>query len=458
VAIILKVGRPSIQVCNGEFVTPVGWEDLDRHRTQIRTSIDAVGLLRVHGDPLLEWVGTAFLVGPGLVMTGGSGPATLLTAAFGIGPRFDEGKSLSVSFLNDAVDAPGIELKVTSAAFVHPCYDVALLKVEPPNQTSDRRSPPPRKPSSVGLEQMVKPTASQGVGASDEKVDAREPPQLPAPLTLAAAPPEPLFGRKVVVIGFPARDARNDPELTKKVFGDAFAVKAVQPGTLRGLAPLELPQHGNPGLSWDKLGALNLTHDCSTLGGNSGSPVVDLETGHVLGIHYAGRFLQENLAVPAWELARDPHVRRHGILFNNDPPWLSLWEELAWRSKSPEAEPLKSRMPPAPPRERSQILSADKLRDIHRLLIQAGFGDRDKVKTLFVGMNYQFVASLPGDGSPADRLILILDVLNRAAKLPDPDNELPFEAVLQNAVHTAMLRPELQELQRYLNEVRESAK
>ena len=38
-------------------------------------------------------------------------------------------------------------------------------------------------------------------------------------------------------------------------------------------------------------------HDCSTLGGNSGSVVLDLETGQAVGLHFAGRFLEANYAV-----------------------------------------------------------------------------------------------------------------------------------------------------------------
>jgi len=40
-----------------------------------------------------------------------------------------------------------------------------------------------------------------------------------------------------------------------------------------------------------------LFHDCSTLGGNSGSPVFQLETGRVIGIHRSGFFMYRNEAV-----------------------------------------------------------------------------------------------------------------------------------------------------------------
>jgi phosphatidylserine/phosphatidylglycerophosphate/cardiolipin synthase-like enzyme len=44
------------------------------------------------------------------------------------------------------------------------------------------------------------------------------------------------------------------------------------------------------------------THDCTTLGGNSGSVLVDMLTGKVVGLHFAGIYKEANLAVPASEL------------------------------------------------------------------------------------------------------------------------------------------------------------
>ena len=48
-----------------------------------------------------------------------------------------------------------------------------------------------------------------------------------------------------------------------------------------------------------RVSSRELQHDCSTLGGNSGSVVLDLESGEAVGLHFAGRFLVANFAVPA---------------------------------------------------------------------------------------------------------------------------------------------------------------
>ena len=49
-------------------------------------------------------------------------------------------------------------------------------------------------------------------------------------------------------------------------------------------------------------------HDCSTLGGNSGSCVVDLDSEQVIGLHFQGTYLDANWAVTLAKLATDPLI------------------------------------------------------------------------------------------------------------------------------------------------------
>jgi V8-like Glu-specific endopeptidase len=56
-------------------------------------------------------------------------------------------------------------------------------------------------------------------------------------------------------------------------------------------------------------------HDCSTLGGNSGSCVVDLNTHRVLGLHFGGYYLRYNQAVALWAIKDDPIIRRAKLNF-----------------------------------------------------------------------------------------------------------------------------------------------
>jgi hypothetical protein len=86
----------------------------------------------------------------------------------------------------------------------------------------------------------------------------------------------------VVTIGYPARDPRvPDQDMVRRIFGDVYEKKRLAPGQIMNVTEEELE------------------HDCSTLGGNSGSAVVSLATGAAVGLHFSGLFLQANFAVPA---------------------------------------------------------------------------------------------------------------------------------------------------------------
>jgi S1-C subfamily serine protease len=86
-------------------------------------------------------------------------------------------------------------------------------------------------------------------------------------------------GSRIAAIGYPQDDPRS-PVFRDVIFQNRYGVKRGAPGEVRGL------------------GMNAVYHDCSTLGGNSGSPLVDLETGKVVGIHRDGPlFLFRNEAV-----------------------------------------------------------------------------------------------------------------------------------------------------------------
>jgi V8-like Glu-specific endopeptidase len=58
-------------------------------------------------------------------------------------------------------------------------------------------------------------------------------------------------------------------------------------------------------------------HDCSKLGGNSGSCVIDLETNQVIGLHFGGRYLGRNSAVALWELRDDRLLKKGRVNFTS---------------------------------------------------------------------------------------------------------------------------------------------
>ena len=100
----------------------------------------------------------------------------------------------------------------------------------------------------------------------------------PIPLLGAA----PVVDHFVAVVGYPARDdSFPDQALMEQIFGDVFDKKRLAPGQILHVSPKEIE------------------HDCTTLGGNSGSVVLDLETGQAIGLHFAGRVFTANFAVAA---------------------------------------------------------------------------------------------------------------------------------------------------------------
>lgn len=106
----------------------------------------------------------------------------------------------------------------------------------------------------------------------------------PVPLHLeldpAEAPPPP--GRFVAAVGYPKKEVSvaHAAEL-ERIFNGVFDMKRVAPGRI---VP---PENGS------------VKHDCSVLTGNSGAPIVDLETGKVVALHFAGSFPGHGFAVPA---------------------------------------------------------------------------------------------------------------------------------------------------------------
>jgi len=101
---------------------------------------------------------------------------------------------------------------------------------------------------------------------------------MPDPVPLA--PREATSEEIVALIGFPAFDSRNDRSAMDEYFRDLYDVKRFAPGKIK-----DRPQ-----------GAI-LSHDCTSLGGNSGSPLLSLDQKGAVGLHFAGVYGVENSAV-----------------------------------------------------------------------------------------------------------------------------------------------------------------
>ena len=285
-AIIIPDKRPAFEIVNGDFVADHElWRDLTGDANihgQLRKAIPAVGRIELPGQTQIPYGGTGFVVGHGLLMTNRHVAEIF---ASGLGDRrisFRSGWRAAVDFKAEYDQPDGPDFEVRAVRMIHPWWDMALLEV-------------PDLPATI------------------------------APLRMAVRDARDLARTRIAVIGYPARDPlRNDPAVQDKLFDRVFRVKRLQPGEIAG------------GKATSSFGHMvqAATHDCSTLGGNSGSAIIDLATGEVLGLHFGGRYLDTNYAVPAIELARDARVVDAGVKLAGAipsgpaPAWLGAWRTL----------------------------------------------------------------------------------------------------------------------------------
>jgi endonuclease G len=280
-AIILPGLRPVGDIDGDKFVLPDAGEFVDyvndaNIKERLERAIASVGCIVLPGHPSLPYAGTGVVVGDDLVMTNRH-VAQIFCSGLGT-------KGLSfVSDYRTAIDphreteSAGGQPKtfpVAEVVMIHPYWDMALLRVR-------------------GLE-MPK---------------------------VKLVPIDPAGGRRrIAVVGYPAFDPRSPTDVQMNVFHSHFNVKRIAPGYLNNVS--SIPSFENT--------VAAATHDASTLGGNSGSAVIDVDTGYVIALHFAGLYQKTNYAVPAAALARDARVVDLGVSFTEthpDPnlPWDDRW-------------------------------------------------------------------------------------------------------------------------------------
>jgi hypothetical protein len=277
-AIVLPRERPVIDILAGAYGdVPAPWEHFSRPavRDILKPLISSIGRVELPNHPRYPYGGTAFVVGVGLLMTNRH-VAEIFASGLGTqGLALRPGIEAGIDFLKERGRNEAQFFRVDRVVMIHPYWDMALLAVP----------------------------ELQGHAA----------------LTISSEDPEDTFDREIAVIGYPAFDPRNDAAVQNQVFGGIYNVKRLQPGLLGRRNRIK---------SFEAL-VDAVTHDSSTLGGNSGSAVIDVATGKVLALHFAGTYLEANYAVPGAELARDGRIVDAGIRFDRPrregaPPIRSL--------------------------------------------------------------------------------------------------------------------------------------
>ena len=132
-----------------------------------------------------------------------------------------------------------------------------------------------------------------------------------APISRVPIPTEELEGREIAVIGYPDTHDPNNPDILAVVEDDPiFAVKRISQGHIfRHSTDNDDPYGVQVEVNEDDATKFPMTaicHNASTLGGNSGSPILDLKTGELLGVHFAGHkiFNQKEAANLAMAIAQ----------------------------------------------------------------------------------------------------------------------------------------------------------
>lgn len=235
-AIVHTTLRPAVLVQDGRAVTwPPEWAHLTVNADAIAFAAARTGRVELEGNPALDWVGTGFVIDDRLVATNRHVLEEFAFQDPRHGWQIRDGMRVWLDFAEEIGGQVSKEVAVTGIWGVHDTFDLAILQMGP---------------------------------------------GCPSPMAFASTVA--VSGEEVLTIGYPAFDSRrNDAAAMQQVFRGIYNVKRLLPGLI--VEPPESP--------W------LLRHDCSTLGGNSGSPVLRPATAEVVGVHFRGLYLRWNEAI-----------------------------------------------------------------------------------------------------------------------------------------------------------------
>jgi endonuclease G len=248
-AIVLLHGRPVLFVKQNTFEVPTldTWaERLEKARAFLLRAIPSVGRIEFRNQPDYDWGGTGWLVRDDIIVTNRH-VANLVAVSDGSGKFVMRTNPLgkvmgaSIDFREEYLQPEEEEFKVARVLFIapDPGPDIAFLQL----------AAAPNRP---------------WIPLSTSETESQD----------------------VATIGYPASDGmRNPGPDMDRIFGGVYDVKRLAPGAITSVTS-----------EW-------LSHDCTTLGGNSGSAVLSLATGEAVGLHFSGTFQKSNFAVPAVTVA-----------------------------------------------------------------------------------------------------------------------------------------------------------
>ncbi|CAM1341003.1 trypsin-like serine peptidase [Tenacibaculum amylolyticum] len=249
--IVLKFGRPSLLIKKDKVEIPESevWKKrLNTHIFSIEQNIPNVGRIELINHSHYDWCGTGWLIkDTNFIVT--NRHVARVFSQLGTSNHFRfrynlDGKKVQpfIDFKEEYREPDEATFRLEKVVYISKENepDVAILEVNSNNYDNDVLP--------VGLEISDTPIINDDF---------------------------------VYTIGYPAKDSRIvDSSLMERIFKGVYNVKRLAPGTANNITQPHLFQH-----------------NCSTLGGNSGSPVINLKTGKVIGLHFAGTYRKYNWAV-----------------------------------------------------------------------------------------------------------------------------------------------------------------
>ncbi|MEM9670433.1 MAG: DNA/RNA non-specific endonuclease [Pseudomonadota bacterium] len=258
-SIILSVDRPTLLIQNGEFELPAA-EDLAEHLTLARDKIcyrlPSVGRVEVDDGSRRYPAGTAWMVAPDIAITNRHVAEHFATHDDNRKPILQRNfrrrpYKVNIDFLEEHDLPSEHEVRVVEVLYLperrNDIPDIALIRLE----------------STAALPEPI-PLMSDRIG----------------------------IDRWIGVIGYPLSDPRIPPEgreVEESYFHNIYGVKRLSPGKID-----DVPD----GITMPWI----LAHDATTLGGNSGSVLLDLKSGAAAGVHFRGHYKVANYAVAASEI------------------------------------------------------------------------------------------------------------------------------------------------------------